>query len=271
MKDALFCLNSEWQGCESLILEEGSVKLAQELFDNKPFLEIDHTAPQVLEKRDGVFALNTVGNQFLEMLKLLQEASPERIMTVGGSCGTEAAPVSYLNDLYEGNLAVVWFDAHGDLNTPDSSPSGHFHGMVLRTLLGEGPDVFCNKICRPVVSEQVFLAGVRELDEKEKEYIENSNITISQVNGNIVSQISASGFNKIYIHIDVDVINPDDFSDALMPTAGGPTCDEMSVCLSAIAKQFDIVGVGIVEYCGRQSKSSRQLLRMLKEGRIINQ
>lgn len=58
----------------NLDLEEGSVKFAQELFNNKPFVEIDHTAPYALEKQDVVFSLNTVGNRFLEMLKLLQEA-----------------------------------------------------------------------------------------------------------------------------------------------------------------------------------------------------
>jgi arginase len=50
------------------------------------------------------------------------------VVTVGGTCGVEAAPVAYLNERYAGDLAIVWFDAHGDLNAPDTSPSGHFHG-----------------------------------------------------------------------------------------------------------------------------------------------
>ena len=57
---------------------------------------------------------------------------------IGGTCGAEIAPVAYLNNHYESDLAILWFDAHGDLNTPKTSLSGHFHGMVLRTLLGEG-------------------------------------------------------------------------------------------------------------------------------------
>jgi arginase len=48
-------------------------------------------------------------------------------------------PVSAALARHGDGLAVVWFDAHGDLNTPESSPSGAFHGMVLRTLLGQGP------------------------------------------------------------------------------------------------------------------------------------
>jgi arginase len=190
-------------------------------------------------------------------------------MTVGGSCGTEAAPVSYLNSVYEGDLAVVWFDAHGDLNTPESSPSGHFHGMVLRTLLGDGPEIICSKIKRVLVSEQVFLAGARDLDDIEKEYIENSDIKNCEITKNLVNQISASGFSNVYIHIDVDVINPNDFSDALMPTEGGPTRKELIDCLFAITAQSNIVGVGLVEYCGRQAESLGQISKMLKEGGII--
>ena len=69
------------------------------------------------------------------MLADLRASAPDIVVTVGGTCGVEAAPVAYLNERYDGNLAVVWFDGHGDLNSPATSPSGHFHGMVLRTLL----------------------------------------------------------------------------------------------------------------------------------------
>ena len=270
MRDALLFLHSEWQGCESPILAEGSIKLAKELFGTRPFAEGDTTISENLEKRNGVFALNTIGSQFIETLKLLENVNPKQIMTVGGSCGTEVAPVSYLNSLYEGDLAVVWFDAHGDLNTPDSSPSGHFHGMVLRTLMGEGPEIFCSKIERPLDSGQVFLAGTRDLDESEMEYIESSDITICEVNKNIGSQFLVSSFKNVYIHIDVDVINPDDFSDALMPTKNGPTRKHMSKCLSAIQAKFNIVGVGVTEYCGRQQGSSKQISVMLEEGGITS-
>lgn len=265
MLDALKCLNSEWQGCENPILQEGATKLAQELFRHDEFLKIDDSSQQSLEKQDGVFALNTIGQRFLYVLKTLENLAPEKIMTVGGSCGTEAAPVAYLNKLYKGNLAVVWFDAHGDLNTPKSSPSGHFHGMVLRTLLGEGPDVFCKQMDRPIVSKQVFLAGVRDLDEAEQEYINSSDITISDVNKKLTDQILSSGFQKAYIHIDVDVFNPNDFSDALMPTKGGPTRSELTDCLSMISNQLDIVGVGIVEFCGEKQETAKQLYKILKD------
>src|ERR1017187_5257676 len=126
---------------------------------------------------------------------------------VGGTCGAEAGPVSYFNELYSGDLAVVWFDAHGDLNTPETSPSGHFHGMVLRTLLGEGASAFSAEISRPLVASQVFLVGTRDLDAAERSYISDANIpvfldldddSVRRVNG----AITGAGFRRIYIHID---------------------------------------------------------------------
>jgi arginase len=62
------------------------------------------------------------------------------------------APISYLNKLYGGDLAVVWFDAHGDLNSPATSVSQNFHGMPLRCLLGDGEETLksaCFSLLRP--------------------------------------------------------------------------------------------------------------------------
>jgi arginase len=269
MTNTLFNLNAEWQGCENNILEKGATKLASDLFVGKPYSTLKAIESNDFNKLDGVFALNAIGDRFTETLDSFENATPTRIMTVGGSCGTEAAPVAYLNNIYQGRIAVVWFDAHGDLNTPESSPSGHFHGMVLRTLLGEGPDVFCERILRPLLSEQIFLAGARDLDEVEQDYIDQSNITVSQVNLNLIDLILDAGFSKVYIHIDVDVLNPQDFSDMLMPTEGGPSCSELTQCLSAMSEKLDVIGVGVVEYCGNHQNSSKQLSGMLQDSGLI--
>ena len=269
MKEILFNLNAEWQGCENTILEKGATELASELFFENPYTILRADNSKDLKKINGVFAMNTIIKRFNEALDLFNESSPSKIITVGGSCGTEAAPVSYLNNLYDGEIAVVWFDAHGDLNTPKSSPSGHFHGMILRTLLGEGPQEFIKNIKKPLLSKQVFMAGVRELDKEEQDYIKKSDITLGQVNNNLIDLILNAGFSKVYIHIDVDVLNPKDFSDMLMPTKGGPSCLELSKCLSLLSKKLDVVGVGVVEYCGEEKKSSKIILKILQDSGLI--
>jgi len=84
----------------------------------------------------------------------------------------------------------------------------------------------------------------------------------------LADQILSSGFKKAYIHIDVDVFNPDDFSDALMPTKGGPMCSELTDCLSMISNQLDIVGVGIVEFCGEKQGTAKQVSKILRDAGI---
>src|SRR6476659_3005821 len=120
----------------------------------------------------GVLGLSTIAPRFQNTIRDLRERNPCRILIVGGTCGAEVAPIGYLNEKYDGDLAVIWLDAHEDLNTPASSPSGHFHGMALRTLLGEGPDEYVSFLSRPLTPAQVFLAGSRDLDLPERVFIE---------------------------------------------------------------------------------------------------
>jgi arginase len=270
MKETLLCLNPEWQGCESPILESGAIGLSEDLFGGRSYINFGSSIAKDLKVIDSVFALDVIGSRFIEALKLLRSKRPKRIFTVGGSCGTEAAPVSFLNEVHEGEMAVIWFDAHGDLNTPDSSPSGHFHGMVLRTLLGEGPEVFTKNISRPLVPNQIFLAGARDLDIKEKEYIASIQLKTLPVDKSLVEEISIAGFRKVYIHLDLDVINPENFNDALMPTLGGPTIEVLSQCLSTLSINCEVVGVGIVEYCGRHPESGKKIAEILVNGGITN-
>ena len=131
---------------------------------------------------------------------------------IGGTCGVEVAPVSYLNENYQGDLAVVWLDAHGDLNTPSTSPSGHFHGMALRTLLGEGPKGYIEGLSRFLNTDQVFLAGSRNLNPAEMTYISKVGISITTPRefgdpSELVQKIKYRGFKHLYLHLDLDVLN----------------------------------------------------------------
>ena len=114
------------------------------------------------------------------------------------------------------------------------------------------------------------MAGIRDLDEIESEYIKKSNITVGLVDDTLVDLIINAGFSKVYIHIDVDVLNQKDFKDMLMHTSGGPTCDELTQCLASISKKLDIVGLGVVEYCGKQEMSSVKIKDMLQNSGVMS-
>lgn len=266
MRDALLCLNSSWRDSQNPVLERGSILLAETLFGRQPFTHIQAAADPGGELVDGVLALPAVAEAFDRALDALQAARPDRVLNVGATCGSEAAPVAWLNERYAGGLAVAWFDAHGDLNTPESSPSGRFHGMALRALLGEGPDAIVGRVVRPLVPEQIVLAGVRDLDEPEREYIAAAGIALAPVGMELVERLVATGRERLYVHVDMDVFNPEDFSDTPMTTPGGPDFALFGECLRALGERFDVVGLGLTEYSGRQEGSARRVVELLEAG-----
>ena len=93
-------------------------------------------------------------------------------LLIGGDCGAELAAVERAAS--DGTVAVVWFDAHPDLNTPESSTSGAFGGMVLRTLLGDGVDALVPAV--PLKPGLVVVAGSRSTDDSEEQYLLSSGI-----------------------------------------------------------------------------------------------
>jgi GNAT superfamily N-acetyltransferase len=170
------------------------------------------------------------------------------VITVGGDCGVELEPIARAVRRYGERLAVVWFDAHADLNTPESSPSGAFHGMVLRTLLGEGPaELVPDAILRP---EQVVLSGVRAMDEGEKGVVPDSR----QV---------PDGTTAVYVHIDLDVLDPSAFSSVGCPEIGGLLPGELLARVTALAERYEIAGLGITEYEPTSARDRRTLAELV--------
>lgn len=271
----LFLLYPEWQGSgKSPAVQEGALLIARELLPNTPFLTIESPADERLTREDDVVGLPSIGPRFQDAIARVRKASPDRIVTIGGTCGVEAAPIGYLNERYEGDLAVVWLDAHGDLNTPASSPSGHFHGMILRTLLGEGPDAFTRELRRPLTPRQVFLAATRDLDPPERRFIDEAAISVTTPSDlatpdRLVGRIRAAGFTRVYVHLDLDALNPADFPDTLMRTPGGPPLADVRATISSLAAHFNLTGFSIVEYIHGSHASLRVLDDLLTCSRAV--
>jgi arginase len=195
--------------------------------------------------------------------------APERVFTVGGTCGAEAAPIAYLAGRHKA-LGAVWFDAHGDLNTPESSPSGHFHGMVLRTLLGEGPREIADRVASPLDPANVVVAGARDLDAAERDFIESAGVGLVEgwpqdAAARIIDSLCAAGVRELYVHIDVDVFDPAAYGDALFSVPDGPSMGSVAAVVREVVARFDLVGVGVVESCGRTPGAPHALVGFLTD------
>ena len=218
---------------------------------------IEAPVGEALQIEQNVLGLSSIAGRFTRALDVIRQAAPEQILMAAGTCGCELAPVAYLNDRYAGDLTVLWLDGHADLNTPRSSPSCHFHGMVLRTLLGEGPQVITQGIPRSLMPSQIALVGARDIDPAETDFIASAPIVHF---GNeafadpspLIDWLKREDRQRLYVHFDVDVLSRVDFEGALMRAEGeGPTLAEAASLISRLRRDFDVVGLSVLEVCDR--------------------
>jgi len=241
----------QWQGSTRKHIYHGAKLLHEKLQSTLPFLEVHVDEDSTLEQAHNVEGFAVIRAQLAEAHQQLQMHQPQQVRTLGGDCGVEVAPLGYLNHVYAGDLAVLWLDAHGDLNTPDSSPSKHFHGMPLRHLLGEGTPALMDLVPTPLRPEQVLLCGVRELDAPEQAYIDHAGITRISVDrlatdgqhvNNIIEQ---RGFKHVYVHFDVDALDPAAFPHSDYPTPHGLRIADLRKLLRNLKQ---VVGFTLTEF-----------------------
>jgi arginase family enzyme len=159
----------------------------------------------------------------------LSGALPPRPVVVGGCCCAHVGAARGLARREE-RLAIVYFDAHGDLNTPETSPSGNLWGMPFRMLLGAG-DV------RP---EDAALVGARSLDPPEIEFLAATGIDDSL-------DRALAGADATYVALDLDVLDPAEV-DVLIPEPDGLAVEQLEAMLAEIASRTRIAGMGVTGF-----------------------
>ena len=251
----------QWQGSARFELYEGAKLLYESLRNKISLTQIPTSLTYSLVTDKNILGYSQIFSQLLDACRVIQDHNPQRILTIGGDCGVELAPVSFLNKIYAQTLTVIWLDAHGDLNTPSSSPSAHFHGMPLRVLLGEGNADIVNCTFSTLRPEQVFLIGTREFDLPERRFIQQKELSVfsaKEINDGdcdrLFSFLSKTGSDKLYIHLDLDVIEPEEFPHVACPTSGGIQIDKIRDVLVSLGSNFDIVGCSVLEFLPSGSK-----------------
>jgi len=244
----------QWQGSSAAgarRLASGALRLAERIGADRRFdVPVDVEAGHDL---DGVRRLDVLIRTAERVRTCLRAAEGTAVVTVGGDCGVDLAPIAAAAARHGEALAVVWLDAHGDLNTPASSPSGAFHGMVLRTLLGEGPAPLVPPPGATLHPRQVILAGTRALDPPEAALLAERRLRCLPVDALVdpealVDAVAATGASAVYVHVDLDVLDPDVFPAVGFPEPGGLRPGQVIAAVRAIAARFALVGLGITEY-----------------------
>jgi arginase len=176
------------------------------------------------------------------------------VVTIGGDCGVELAPIAAALERtaqHGGTLAVLWLDAHADLRAPSDGVPGSFSGMVLRTLLGEGSELLVPE--HPLAASQVVLAGVRSVDDEEEAYIERAGLDIVGVDalaeeGTLVAALEATGATEVYVHVDLDVLDPAEIAALSFPEPFGVSVGVLTGAIQAVRRRFPLAGAGIAQF-----------------------
>lgn len=247
---ATFVVVPEWQGSVSsraMRLMDGAEAIRGDLPSARTiFVDVPLEAGEAQDSRVARFtSLQLVRDRQAQVYTSLDGL----VVTIGGDCGVELAAVARATDIDDG-VALVWFDAHPDLNTPESSPSSAFAGMVLRTLVGDGAAGLVP--ARPVSTDRVVLVGAREFDASEEAYLPTSGIRSIEVAEtsaeSIVAALTATGATRVYIHIDLDVLDPAEIDGLDTPVPFGIGAATLVDSIRAIAGAFELVGAGITQF-----------------------
>jgi arginase len=154
---------------------------------------------------------------------------PDRPLVLGGCCSAHVGALEGLSARHD-QLALVWLDAHGDLNTPETSPSGNVWGMPLRMIVDSGM----------VEPRNVALIGTRNLDPPEEAFIAESGIhTGPDAVDRVIEECAC-----VYVALDADSLDPGEIT-SFMPEPDGLRLDEVERLFADLRARSTIVGAGL--------------------------
>jgi arginase len=264
---AAFVVVPEWQGSRS--------SRAMRLVDGAEAIRGDLPAASTFSVNVPLEAGDELGTGVARAgsLRLVHERTLAALaeidggaITIGGDCAVALAAVGHANQRTEGDLAVVWLDAHPDLNTPASSPSGVFNGMVLRALTGEGVEGLLP--ARPIDPSKIVLAGTRSIDDGEAEFMAQHSLTpvpAEQLASPeaLIAAIEATGAGAVYLHIDVDVLDPAEILGIGYPVPFGVSAAALVELIRAVKARFALAGATIAEFAPASPEAAGEDLGVL--------
>jgi arginase len=241
-------------------------QLAEALADEPRFIgseEAPRTADWQDDLRDARGCLLEAGGQVDDAL-----AAGGFPLLVAGDCGIALTTLAAVRR-HRPDARVLWLDAHGDFNTPGTTESGFLGGMSLAGAVGAwdaglGVERF--------PADRVVMAGVRDLDAKEREQLERSDVTVVGAGlDTLVVVQNALDRSPVYIHLDVDVLDPEHMP-VQYPAPGGMRPDKLYDLLEAVTDECEIVGVEVTAFIDPEHADTvaSVLEPVLKEAHVHN-
>ncbi len=228
-----------------------------------PIIEQDH-GPENLQNFD----------EFLEGTRNVQDKMSKRLdssrlaFLLGGECSFIVGSTAALKTLQKGRPGIVWMDAHGDYNTPETTDSGFIGGMCLAMACGRGPTLTSDlESSRPLIDpERVVHIGSRSLDPGEDKALENSVklITAKQVKKEGIRKVArqtakhlSDSCDWIIAHLDVDVFDPSVMRSVDFPEPGGLTDHDILQVFDELHHTGKLMAIDLTAYNPSMDKDGK--------------
>ncbi len=221
-----------------------------------PVIDVAVEAADFSGTREQVKAFVTLQKHFAKA-KAALDHMPMPILTIGGDCVADYMSLAHALGRYGETMALLWVDAHPDINTPATSPSGNFHGMLVRALMGEGPAAMTALASHKLTANQLFYVGIRDADMDPEEFriIAAQKIwrtPVAELEAHrwepLFAEIRRRGFTSVYVHVDSDVMDLADYPQAVVPVPGGVSAKALVAFLQALRANFPLAGGALTEY-----------------------
>jgi len=190
---------------------------------------------------------------------LARRATP---IVLGGDHSVAAGTVAGIANFFRAQgqtIGLIWIDAHSDINTPETSPSGNVHGMPLAALLGMGPTALTELLgwSPKVLPQHAVVVGIRDVDEAERQNIRRAGITvytmrdIDELGLRAVMEkaidIAATGTAGFHVSMDMDWVDPKEAPGVGTPVPGGATYREAHLAMEILADHGGLLSLELVE------------------------
>lgn len=232
---------------------------------DEPVPDFDYTGP-----RDVTIAVDLpeVGDRWARMELIYEQvaekvaASADAPVIIAGDCTASLGVLAGLQRSTS-DLGIVWFDAHGDFNTEETSTSGYLGGLPLALAVGVGTPRLPQLGLRPVPAGQALLVDARDLDPAEAELLAGSGVGRA-LTTTLTEQDLPAG--NLYLHVDVDICDPAELDDLLYPTSGGPSLQDLRTAIDRIIATGRVAATTIAatfHHGGRSAAANDAALRSL--------
>ena len=183
-------------------------------------------------------------------------------LSLGGDHSIAVGTVSGVAEFYRRQsqkVGLIWIDAHCDINTPETSPSGNVHGMPLAAIMGLGPPELSNifNFSPKIAPENCVLVGIRDIDDREKENVRRAGIEVFTMRDidergmrtvmEEALRMAGRGTAGYHVSLDMDWIDPEDAPGVGTPVRGGATYREAHLAMEIIADHGRLLSFEIVE------------------------